>query len=145
MNLHALPSTSCRYQIASVELQGDDLKSTVLGFDLYLSVWNALVSADRQGASPGLDELLPNLNKEITRTPMEDGIKVFLREVVQEYWSRRSKANGPLRFKSELSLSTIPMVGHLASLRPEGPLEVRIKRSVAGYFLVMSVAFTGGL
>ena len=105
--------------------QGDDIiiptaffSVSMEGFSIYLQVWNSLVNFDRQGRSLDHIDLRPAICSVIQANFKDDGLKwqPFAEAVVSEYKERRILARNPLRFKTEKSLSTIPMIGPLASL-----------------------------
>jgi len=120
--------------ILPLELRGIDLDLVKVGFDIYLKVWNIVVTSDRQGNSLEWDSLLPIMDKELAETAVSDWAP-FICEAVQEYRNRRSKANGPLRYKKEGRLSTIPLAGNLARMHPGGSAEIRARRLGESFFI----------
>jgi hypothetical protein len=88
------------------------------GFSIYLQIWNSLVTIDRQGSPLDNIDLHPVIYAVTCATLNDDGSRwlPFAEAVVGEYKERRTLARNPLRFKTENRLSTIPMIGPLASL-----------------------------
>ena len=113
-------------------LKSADLYSTAFG--LYEQMWNSIVGMDRRQTLT-----LINVNRLIGKlVRLNQGWEPFLRRVLYEYRQRRSKANGPLRAKTGSRLSSVPLVGPLAYLRPKDALNGRVKRRERDYALVVT-------
>ena len=105
------PKTSgCRRM--NLPVIGDTRVVIADAFASYVSVWNRIVTVDRNGDLGGAE-----IRFGVGAANMRGRHRDFILAVLGDYRARRAKAAGPLRMKTENRLSTIPVPA-------SGPVEV---------------------